>query len=304
MMDNVGGKYGDITNQTPLKTYKFYVDFKGFLMNLMDICKDNPVLKDNAEKREETDEETHGTNEDGEQYNDGARLTNNNSLLKNIDFYNLGRDNGELTGLDFGFYVENVNIPKFTMKTAKINYLDNVEYKPIKTSYGGELNLTIKSTFHNITKLSLLLGIFEYYDTLDLWDKVYTFNGKTTHDRGNGRGMDAVSNKTEVGSPNIDIVLVDDKIEDSVVYRIVNPIITSVDFGSFSYGTNAINEIRMTINYNSWYVIDGNTRPRDNNIAESTWDMKASKFLQNLLDGIFEDLGEYIDDFKKDYIED
>lgn len=296
----IGGKFGDAGEITPLKVYKYYVDFNGFMERIYDFAKRNKLLYENASMRSETKDEVYGKNDKGEYYKGAQRVVHNNSLLNNESYFNLSRDNSLRNGLDLGFYVNNVSLPKYVMKTVKVNYLDSVKYKKIKTSYGGEISLNITSTFKNVTKISLLLGIFEKFDTYEIWDKVYSLNGKTTNERGNGRGMDAVSSNIEVNSPNIDIVLVDDKLDDSIVYRLVNPIVTNVDFGNFSYGLNSINEIRMTINYNSWYIIDGQTRPRDNSSETSPWDLMAYNALKDKLDSIFESFGKTFDNWKED----
>lgn len=294
---DVGGKFGGKSNCTPFKGYNFYVDFRGLLINLIRYCLTNPVLAENSKIFESEMED--------ELYENGT--ANKNDFLVNKNYYNIALENWERIGLDFGFYVTSINLPKFTMKNVKINFMDNVYNNAIKTSYGGELNVSIKSTLHNITKLSILLGFFEVLDvlwgngdTFDMWGNVYTFRGLTTHDRQNGRGLDAVSARTEIGSPNIDVVLVDDMLNDGMVYRLINPIITSVDFGNFMYGTNGINEIRMTISYNSWYVIDGKTRlPADNQGDGNKLMQEYNKFTK-FLDGIFEKLGDYREDLMED----
>lgn len=294
LMKNVGGLYGDIREQTPYKSFKYYVDFNGLLIHFVNYCMVNEILNNNSIIREETEDEIYDKNEKGEKLKNTQRIVHNNSLLENVTFYNLARDNGLRSALDFGFYVDNVNLPKYTMKTVKSNYMDRIIYNPIKTSYGGELNLSLKTTFHNLTKISLLMGFFEYFDSYDIWKNVYTFDGKgISYNRGNGRGMDVVSEKQyENGSPNIDIVLVDDTLEDSMAYRLVNPIITGLDFGSFAYGTNAINEMKMTISYNSWYVIDGEVRPKSNTKTyEDSWDIKATNKLKSELDSAFNSWG-------------
>lgn len=298
LIKDVGGLYGNVREQTPYKSYKFYVDFTGLLVHFTEYCVANHILRGNSSMDVNKGFDNTKTED--------VAIRNSNELLEHVTFYNLANDNSLRSALDFGFYVNNINLPKYTMKNVKSNYMDRVIYNPIKTSYGGELNLSMKSTFHNITKISLLLGFFEAFDTYNIWDHVYSFVGKkkvnvmgnkyvnkTSEDRDNGRGMDVISDrKYESGSPNIDIVLVDDTLEDSMAYRLVNPIITGLDFGSFAYGTNAINEMKMTISYNSWYVVDGEVRPRSNTKTyEDSWDIKATNKLKSELDSAFNSLG-------------
>lgn len=293
----IGGKSASLNNSNPLTSFRFYVDFRGFLRNLayivdaasnenIDALMDAIDRADSLIKLEE-DEQTldseeweinDSKNRQGLYEEQKAELVSKlNKELENVTIENVGEKtakfnlSSDTNWEDFTFMVNDVTLPKYVMKSVKRNQMDIVKTYPIKTSYGGETSITMTSTFGNISKLSKLMGLFNKVDKLGIWDNVYF----AENDFGN------VDSSVCENMCALDIVLVAENCEDVICYRLINPIVTNIDFGSFAYGTNAFNELRMNIIYNSWYTVRGKYRPSSERDSSGwdTWDQDALNWI-------------------------
>jgi len=296
----IGGKSASLNNSNPLTSFRFYVDFRGFLRNLaymVDAASNENIdaLRDAIDRTDtliELEEDAQTLDLDEWEINESKKkkqsyeeeksdlVSQLNKELENVTIENVGEKtakfnlSSDTNWEDFTFMVKDVTLPKYVMKSVKRNQMDIVKTYPIKTSYGGETSITMTSTFGNISKLSKLMGLFNKVDKLGIWNNVYFVES----DFGN------VDSSVCEYMCALDIVLVAENCEDVICYRLINPIVTNIDFGSFAYGTNAFNEIRMNIIYNSWYTVRGKYRPSSERDSSGwdTWDQDALNWINGV----------------------